>query len=100
MEDRCLIKPIKKTESEKTESGLILDMKKKETAEGEVVSCGLGTYARETGVFMPSMLAKGDIVLYGVNTGMPIDAPDEDGKIVEMKLMREGDVLAVIKKSE
>lgn len=100
LEDRVLINPIKKTEPETTEAGLIIDMQKKEVGEGVVHAAGNGRFASETGVFMENVLRKGDIVLYGLNTGMPLDVPDEDGKKVEMRLMRESDILALIKKSE
>jgi len=100
LEDRVLIKPIKKTEPETTEAGLIIDMQKKEVGEGVVYAVGNGRYASETGVFMENVLRKGDIVLYALNAGMTLDVPDEDGKKVEMKLMRESDILLLIKKSE
>lgn len=100
LEDRLLVRVIKKTEPEKTESGIITDMGKKEVTEAEVYAIGIGRYATETGVFMPTALHKGDTVLVGIKSGMPIDIPLEDGTKVEMKLMRESDVLALIKKKE
>lgn len=100
LEDRVLIKPIKKTESEITASGIITDMKKKEVTEGEVVAVGGGRYAGETGVFMPTVLAKGDIVLYGINQGMKIDIPNAEGIIEEHIVIREGDVLFLISRKE
>lgn len=100
LEDRCLIRPIKKTEPETTQSGLILDMQKKEVGEGIVISIGNGRFASETGVFMENVLREGDTVLYGLGVGMPIDLPDEDGKKTEMRLMRESDVLMLIKKAD
>lgn len=98
LEDRVLIKPVKQTEIQKTAAGIITDMVKKETAEGVVISVGRGYTARDTGVFVPTILAKGDLVLYGVNTGMPIDVPDENGDKQECKLLREGDILILISK--
>lgn len=100
LEDRVLIKPIKKTESEKSDGGIILDPVKKEVAEGVVFAIGEGRYAPENGTFIPNVLRKGDVVLYGVNAGMPFEVPDETGKKTEMRLLREADVLAFIKKSE
>jgi len=99
LEDRVLIKPIKNTEPEKTESGIITEMAKKETAEGMVVASGEGFVARDTGVLVGNVLKKGDVVLYGLNAGMPLDIPREGGGKDECRLMREGDVLALIKKS-
>ena len=100
LEDRILVKPIKKSEPEKTESGIILDTIKKEIAEGVVVAAGEGYTARDTGLFVPTVLRKGDIVLYGLNAGMPLDVPNEEGGKDECRLMREGDILALIKKAE
>ncbi len=99
LEDRVLVLPIKKTESETSEAGLILDMKVRDTMEGEVVAVGQGYTARDTGVFVPTVLHKKDIVLIGKNTGTPIDVPDETGKQIEHLLLRESDVLCLIKKS-
>lgn len=99
LEDRVLINPIKKTESEKSEAGIILDHVKKEVGEGVVFAVGEGRFAIETGVPIPNFLRKGDIVLYGLNNGMELPIEDETGKKVEMKLMREADVLMLIKKS-
>lgn len=100
LEDRVLIKPIKKTESETTASGIITDMKKKEVAEGEVVAVGTGRYASETGQFMETVLRKGDIVLYGINQGMKIDIQNQQGVLEEHLVMREGDVLFLIGRQE
>ena len=100
LEDRVLIKPIKKTEPETTASGILIDMKKKEVAEGEVIAVGSGRYAGETGQFMPTVLAKGDIVLYGINQGMKIDIPNEKNIAEEHIVLREGDVLFLIARSE
>jgi len=98
LEDRVLIKEIKKTEEEKTEAGLI-SVAKKEVGEGIVHAVGNGRFATETGVFMENVLRKGDIVLYGIKGGMPLDVEDENGKKVEMRLFRESDILGIIKKS-
>jgi co-chaperonin GroES (HSP10) len=100
LEDRILIKPIKKTEPETTAGGIITDTIKKEVAEGLVVSAGQGFTARDTGVFVPTWVKKGDMVLYGVHAGMPIDIPNEEGGKDACLLMREGDILMLIKKAE
>jgi len=95
LEDRILVKPIKKTD-EKTESGLYIpDTVKKDVAEGIVAAVGLGRYAPETGVFINTVLNRGDHVLFGANEGMPIEV-DKETHI----LMREGSVLLLIKKNE
>lgn len=95
LEDRCLIRQIKKTEPETTASGIITDMMKKEVLEGEIVAIGQGYTTRDTGVFIPTILHKGDIVLYGKLAGTPLDIENGNGK-EECVLMREGDVLCRI----
>lgn len=100
LEDRIVIRAIVKSEEEeKTESGIITSMAKKETAEGEVFAIGAGFVARDTGVFVKTTLKPGDKVLYGVNQGMQIDleVAGEDKKI-SMRLMRESDVLMQLPK--
>ena len=99
LEDRVLIREIKKTEPEKTASGIIIDMAKKEVLEGEVINVGQGRYASETGTFIPTCLNKGDLVLYGKNNGMPITIENGNGK-EDVVLMRESEVLLLVKKSE
>jgi co-chaperonin GroES (HSP10) len=96
LEDRVLIREVKKTEPEKTAGGIITDMVKKEVKEGEVVAVGQGYTARDTGTFIPTILHKGDIVLYGINAGMPIEIQNGNGK-EECRLMRESDVLCLLK---
>lgn len=100
LEDRILVKPIKSAEPEKTASGIITDTIKKDTAEGVVVAAGQGYIARDTGTPVSTVLRKGDVVLFGVNAGMPLDVPNEDGGKDECRLMREGDILCLIKKGE
>ncbi len=99
LEDRVLIRPIKKTEPEKTTSGIITDMAKKEVLEGEVINVGGGRYAGDSGVFIPTILHSGDIVLYGANQGLHISIENGNGK-EDVVVMREGDILLLIKKSE
>lgn len=100
LEDRIVIRPIiKSEEEEKTESGIITSMAKKETAEGTVFAVGPGFTARDTGTFIKTSLKVGDLVLYGVNQGMQLDLEVEgEEKKVSMRLMREGDVLMQLPK--
>lgn len=95
LQDRVLLRLIKPPEEEKTESGILLGTVARQTQEAEVVGVGAGAYAFETGTFMPTVLAKGDIVLIPFNHGMDIDTDEEKG----LKIMREGDVICLIKKS-
>ena len=99
LEDRVLLKVIKQDEDIKTASGIDLSMKKRETSHAEVVNVGVGYTTRDTGVFIPTVLHKGDVVLIGSGGGLPVDIPDETGGLVEHLLMREGDVLALVKKN-
>lgn len=100
LEDRCLIRPIKQTELEITAGGIIdPNMKEKPVAKGEVISIGQGFTARDTGVFVPTLLGRGDVVLYGHGAGLEIDIDKEDGSGKEtVRLMREGDILLLITK--
>lgn len=102
LEDRILVKPIKKTDIEKTDAGIIIpDSAKREVGKGVVVAAGQGRYAPENGAFIPCMLSAGDIVLCGAQDGklrgLPIDIETENGK-EEVIIMREGDVLMLISK--
>lgn len=94
LEDRVLLRPHKAEEGQKTEGGIILDTVKKETQEATVVSVGLGRYAGETGVFMPTVLCPGDLVLIPDGYGMNIDTDSEKG----LRLVREGDIIMRLKK--
>lgn len=100
LEDRILVKKKISTELETTEAGIIIpDIAKKEVFEGTVVSVGQGKYAQDTGVFMPTFLSKGDVVLFGASQGLPISVDGENGK-EEVLILRESDVLLVISKKE
>lgn len=100
LEDRCLIRPIKSAEPERTAAGIITETIKKDVLQGEVVAVGEGFTTRDTGVFVQTVLRKGDIVLYGASAGVPLDVPNSEGGKDECRLMREGDVLVLIKKAE
>jgi chaperonin GroES len=96
LEDRVLIRPVIKKETEITDGGILIpETVKKEVLEGEVVAAGQGRYAGETGEFMPTCLAKGDLVLFGAKQGMPIEVNKET-----LIIIRESDVLMLIKKTE
>lgn len=98
LEDRVIVRQVKKSVEETTESGLVYKAKR-ETCNGVVVSVGQGRYASETGTFIPTFVAKGDLVLCGLDgdklRGMPIEIETETGK-EEVFMMREADILAVI----
>lgn len=99
--DRILIRPIKKTEEEKTEGGILVPTTvKKETAEGEVIAAGAGRYASESGVFMPNEIKVGDLVLYGAERGLAIEVDKDGGGKEVCLLMPEGDILGIIGRKE
>jgi chaperonin GroES len=100
LEDRVLVRPIVSKEPEKTDGGLFIPTSaKKEVAYGEVVSVGPGRYASETGTFMPTVLGKGDTILYGIGNGMPVSIENGEGR-EEVLLMREPDILLLVSKKE
>lgn len=98
LEDRVLILPNEEKQVEQTASGIYTDMKKKEIMTGVVVEVGLGYTARDTGVFVSTILHTGDLVLFGKDAGMSVDILDEENKPVEHRLMREADVLMMVSK--
>lgn len=103
LEDRLLVRPFKEKELKKTEGGIIdPNVRPKPYSKGEVIAAGEGYIARDTGEFVPTKLAKGDVVIYGATAGMEIEIEKEDGSGVETVLiMREGDAMLFIsKKSE
>lgn len=96
LEDRVLLRPIKKSELEITEGGIIdPNVKQKPVSKGEVISVGIGYTARETGVFVNTVLAKGDIVLYGTEAGTEIEIESDKGKET-VRILREGDCILLI----
>jgi chaperonin GroES len=83
--DRVLVK-ILETE-EVTKSGIVLpDSAKEKKAEGEVMAIGDGEEVKELG------LNVGDRVLFGKYSGDDVELED-----IEYKILKEEDVLAVIK---
>lgn len=99
LEDRILVRPKTAAELEKTDGGIIIpDSAKKEVKEGTVVAAGVGLYARDSGVWMPTVLGKGDVVLFGAGQGLPITVETDNGK-EEVLIMREGDVLMLLAKA-
>ena len=98
LEDRVLIRPIKKTDLIKTDGGIIdPNVRKKAVSEGIVVSVGEGRRANDTGELMATVLHEGDVILYPTNQENYITIETENGK-EEVLLMRESDVILVISK--
>jgi len=89
--DRVLVKPLE-AES-KTKGGIVLpDTAKEKPQEAEVVAVGKGK-TLEDGSLKPLEVKVGDKVLYGKYSGNEITTKDGE----EMMIMREEDILAIIK---
>lgn len=89
--DRVVIKPL---EAEaKTKGGIVLpDTAKEKPQEGKVVAVGKGKML-EGGTLQSPEVKVGDKVLYGKYSGTEITTKDGD----ELLIMREEDILAIIK---
>jgi len=89
--DRVVIKPL---EAEaKTKGGIVLpDTAKEKPQEGEVVAVGKGKVL-DNGTLQQPEVKVGDKVLYGKYSGNEITTKEGD----ELLIMREEDILAVIK---
>ncbi len=89
LSDRVLIKPLEAAETKK--GGIIIpDTAKEKPMEGEVIEVGPGR--TEDGKLIPLEVKKGDRVLYGKYSGTEVSIDGE-----ERMIMRESDILAVIK---
>jgi chaperonin GroES len=89
--EKVLIEPIVKRDQQ-TDGGLYIpDTIRKDVSEGTVRAVGPGFHARDTGVFIQTVLHEGEVVLFGSNSGISITL---DG--IEMKLISESDVLMII----
>jgi len=90
--DRVVIKPL---EAEaKTRGGIVLpDTAKEKPQEGKVMAVGKGKVL-ENGSVQPLEVKAGDIVLYGKYSGNEITTKEGE----ELLIMREEDILAIIKK--
>ncbi|MDD5254461.1 MAG: co-chaperone GroES [Candidatus Omnitrophica bacterium] len=91
LEDRVVIKPLEA--ENKTKGGIVLpDTAKEKPQEGKVVAVGEGK-TLESGTIKPLKVKVGDKVLYGKYSGNEITTKDGE----ELLIMREEDILAVIK---
>jgi chaperonin GroES len=89
--DRVVVKPL---EAEaKTRGGIVLpDTAKEKPQEGKVIAVGKGKVL-DNGTFQPLEVKAGDKVLYGKYSGSEITTKEGD----ELLIMREEDILAIIK---
>lgn len=89
--DRIIVKPLEA--EEKTKGGIIIpEVAKEKPQEGKVVAVGKGKVLESGQVHTPEVKA-GDRVLYGKYSGTEITTKDGE----ELLIMREEDILAVIK---
>ena len=87
--DRVLVKQEEAAEVKK--SGIIIpDTAKEKPQQGEVI--GVGPGRTEDGKVVPMEVKKGDKILYGKYSGTEVTVDDE-----EFVIMRESDILAIIK---
>lgn len=90
--DRIVVKPLEA--EEKTKGGIVLpDTAKEKPQEGEVIAVGKGKVL-DSGNVQALELKAGDRVLYGKYSGTEISTKTGDTVLI----MREDDVLAVVKK--
>lgn len=89
--DRVVIKPIEA--ENKTRGGIVLpDTAKEKPQEGKVIAVGKGKVS-DSGHLQPLEVKVGDKVLYGKYSGSEITTKEGD----ELLIMREEDILAIIK---
>ena len=90
--DRIIIKPLEP--ETKTKGGIVLpDTVKEKPQEGKVIAVGKGKIL-ENGTVQKPEVKEGDTVLYGKYSGTEITAKDG----VEYLIVREEDILAIVKK--
>jgi chaperonin GroES len=91
LDDRVVVEPLEA--EEKTAGGILLpDSAKQKPQRGRVLAVGPGKLL-DNGQRSPLAVQKGDEVIYGRYTGNDIEV---DGR--EIKIMREGDILAKVTK--
>ena len=89
--DRIVVKPLEAAET--TKGGIVLpDTAKEKPQEGKVVAVGRGRIL-DNGQVQALELKVGDRILYGKYSGNEINTKDGE----ELLIMREEDVLAVLK---
>ena len=89
--DRVVIKPLEA--ENKTKGGIVLpDTAKEKPQEGKVVAVGKGKVS-DAGQLQPPEVKVGDRVLYGKYSGSEITTKEGE----ELLIMREEDILAIIK---
>jgi chaperonin GroES len=94
LSDRIVVRPL--AAEDKTKGGIILpETAKEKPQEGEIMAVGKGKIS-DSGALQPMELKVGDRVLYGKYSGSEITTKEGE----ELLIMREDDVLAVLKKGK
>ena len=89
--DRVVVKPLEA--DNKTKGGIVIpDTAKEKPQEGKVIAVGNGK-TLESGKIQALEVKTGDKILYGKYSGSEITTKDGD----ELLIMREEDILAIIK---
>ena len=92
--DRIIIKPLEP--ETKTRGGIVLpDTVKEKPQEGKVVAVGKGKVL-DNGTIQKPEVKEGDVVLYGKYSGTEVTTKDGE----EYLIVREEDVLAIVKKEK
>jgi chaperonin GroES len=90
--DRVIIKPL--APENKTKGGIVLpDTVKEKPQEGKVIAVGKGKLL-DNGTVQKPEVKEGDVVLYGKYSGTEITTKDGE----EVLIVREEDILAIVKK--
>ena len=91
LDDRVVVEPLEA--EEKTSGGILLpDSAKQRPQRGRVIAVGPGKL-RDNGERVPLSVVKGDEVIYGRYGGTDIEVEG-----VEIKILRESDILAKVTK--
>jgi chaperonin GroES len=94
--DRILIRPV--DEAQETKTGLLIPdiaAKNRLFTYGEVVGTGPGRHNADGTLIKPKVKV-GQVVMYPRKAGFVIPMPCDDGPEIEMVIMREPDILAIV----
>lgn len=93
--DYIVIRPEKA--AKESPGGIVLpEAAQEKKARGTVVSVGLGRML-ECGTRLEPEVAEGDTVIFAKFSGMEIDMPGKDGKDEKLKVVREHEIVCVLK---
>jgi len=88
--DRVVVKPLEREEV--TKSGIVLpDTAKEKPQQGRVLAVGPGNYREKSTERIPMDVKEGDRVLFAKYAGTDFKSGGKD-----LKILKEGDILAVI----